>query len=114
LPGSGAFTSPLAAALGRLEAVTDDLTRHAAQDPAELGAAATDYLRLMALVALGWMWGRMALHALALGEAAQPFHRQKLAVARFYMARLLPQALGLEATISAGATTLMALEAEGF
>ena len=113
-PGSEAFTAPLAAALAGLENSTDQLHRRAAQDPAELGAAATDYLRLMALVALGWMWARMALHALALGDAAQPFHRRKLAVARFYMARLLPQTLGLEATISAGATTLMALESEGF
>ena len=80
----------------------------------DLGFEATDYLRFMALVALGWMWARMALHALALGDAAQLFHRRKLAVARFYMARLLPQTLGLEATISAGATTLMALESEDF
>ena len=114
LPGSEAFTAPIAAALGRLETVTDDLTRRAESNLAELGAAATEYLRLMALVSLGWMWGRMALHALALGEAAQPVHRQKLAVARFYMARLLPQTLGLEATISAGATTLITLKAEDF
>lgn len=114
LPGSEAFTAPLAAALAGLENSTDQLHRRAAQDPAELGAAATDYLRFMALVALGWMWARMALHALALGDAAQPFHRRKLAVARFYMARLLPQTLGLEAAISAGATTLMALEADDF
>lgn len=114
LPGSETFTAPLASALARLEAVTDDLTRRAAQDPAELGAAATDYLRFMALVALGWMWARMALHALALGEAAQPIHRRKLAVAGFYMARLLPQSLALEAGTSAGASTIMALDAEGF
>ncbi|MFC7554536.1 acyl-CoA dehydrogenase C-terminal domain-containing protein [Pseudoroseomonas wenyumeiae] len=48
-------------ALSRLEAATEALAARAAADPAEVGAAATDYLRFFALVALGWMWARMAL-----------------------------------------------------
>ena len=114
LPGAGDFTGPLAAALDRLEQVTDQVAERTRRDPAEAGAASVEYLRFMALVALGWMWARMALHALALGDAADPRHRRKLHVARFFMARLLPQTLALDASVSAGAAPVMAMAAEEF
>jgi hypothetical protein len=66
------------------------------------------------LVALGWMWARMACHALALGDAAAPLHRQKIAVARFFMTRILPQSVALELALQAGAAPLMELEADAF
>lgn len=69
IAGAGAVTAPLADGLARLERATAGLADRAAGDPAEVGAAATDYLRLFALVALGWMWARMACNALALGDA---------------------------------------------
>ena len=43
----------------------------------------------MGLVALGFMWARMA--ALAARRAEEDFYRAKLATARFFMARVLPQ-----------------------
>jgi alkylation response protein AidB-like acyl-CoA dehydrogenase len=114
IPGAAALTGPLAEALDRLERATAQLAERAAQDPAEPGAAATDYLRLMTLVALGWMWARMAIQALALRDAATPRDRHKLEVARFFMARLLPQTIGLEASLAAGARLIMALAADAF
>ena len=114
VPGADAFTGPLGAVLGRLERLTALLIARMAGDPAEAGAASTDYLRFMALVALGWMWARMALHALAMGDAAEARHRAKLDVARFFMARVLPQTLGLEAAAKAGSATLMAMAGEAF
>src|SRR3954454_15957246 len=80
----------------------------------DAGAAATDCLRLFALVAFGWMWARMAAAAAGLGEAATPVERRKLAVARFFVERMLPETKGLATAIEAGAPTLMALEAEAF
>ncbi len=114
LGGADTFTRPLDKALGRLERVTTHLGRLPDGDVAELGAAAADTLRLVALVALGWMWARMALHALALGEATEARHRHKLAVSQFFMARLLPQTLALEAAIVTGAAPLMALHDAAF
>ena len=73
-PAAGeALVVPVADALTRLEAATDRLLGAAA---CEAGAAATDYLRLFALVAFGWMWVRMAAAAAArrgglAGRAAQ-------------------------------------------
>jgi alkylation response protein AidB-like acyl-CoA dehydrogenase len=114
LPGSSTYTAPLADALNRLEAATTLLIEQSKSDARAAGAAATDYLRLMALVALGWMWTRMALQVLELGAGAQPRHSAKLVVARFFMERLLSQSLSLEASILAGPSTLMALDVENF
>ena len=114
LPGAEEFIGPLDAALDRLEQITEWVAERTRRDPAEAGAASVEYLRFMALVALGWMWARMALHALALGDAAEPRHQQKLHVARFFMTRLLPQTLALDATVTAGARPLMAMAAEEF
>ena len=102
---------PVADALTRLEAATDRLLGAAA---CEVGAAATDYLRLFALVAFGWMWARMAAAAAALGEAASPVERRKVTVARFFVERMLPETKGLAAAIEAGAPALMALEPADF
>jgi hypothetical protein len=59
IAGADAFTAPLSDGLMRLKRATARLAERAAADPAEVGAAATDYLRLFALIALGWMWTRM-------------------------------------------------------
>ncbi|HEY0836098.1 MAG TPA: acyl-CoA dehydrogenase [Azospirillum sp.] len=112
--GAGEFLAPLRGALTRLKVTTARLVDRAAADPAEAGAAATDYLRLFALTALGWMWARMALQALELGDAAGPRHRAKLEVARFFMARILPQTVALELALDAGAASLMRLDADAF
>jgi hypothetical protein len=59
------------------------------------GGAAVDYLRLFALVALGWMWVRMAA---APGDTPQ--HQAKRALAAFYAQRVLPQTEGLAAALA--------------
>jgi hypothetical protein len=110
-PAAGeALVVPVADALSRLEAATDGLLK---ATPGEAGAAATDYLRLFALVAFGWMWARMAAAA-GLGEAASPVERRKIPVARFFVERMLPETKGLAAAIEAGAPALMALEPADF
>ncbi len=98
-------------ALARLKHLTEEMLARGPH-PVETGAAATDYLRLFALVTYGWMWARMAREA-AKG-AATPLKRRKLALARFFAARLLPQTLSLEAAVRAGSAEIMALEAEMF
>lgn len=75
------------------------------------GAAAVDYLRLFALVAMGWMWTRMAVAA---GSGETALHQGKLAVADYYARRVLPQASGLAASIAAGEGAIMALAADAF
>lgn len=75
------------------------------------GAAAVDYLRLFALVSMGWMWARMAAAA---AEGNTPLHAAKISVADFFARRMLPQAQALAAALSEGEGPVMALAADAF
>jgi butyryl-CoA dehydrogenase len=99
------FVLPLSKAFGRLQQCTAEVARRGLGDPFEAGAAATDYLRLFGLVALGQVWARMAEAALDRAEE-DAFYAAKLATARFFFARILPQTGALSATILAGGATL--------
>ena len=104
-----ALVAPVAEALARLEAATERLAGAA---PLDAGAAATDYLRLFALVAFGWMWARMAAAATAIGVAATPAEKRKLVLARFYVERMLPQTLALAAALTHDSAAVMALQSD--
>jgi hypothetical protein len=110
------FVEPLDKALGRVQDAALFLLQNAMKNPDEAGAAASDLLRLMALTAMAFMWSRIAVAAhkgLATGND-NSFYQAKLATARFYIARVLPQTTSLNHQIKAGAATLMALPAEAF
>ncbi|WP_068087031.1 acyl-CoA dehydrogenase C-terminal domain-containing protein [Novosphingobium rosa] len=100
----------VAAAVGQALALLRDATAALKDaDAEEASGAAVDYLRLFALVAMGWMWARMAAVP---GDTPQ--HTAKRAVAQFYVRRILPQAEGLAAKLSAGSASLFLLPAEAF
>ena len=85
-------------AFGALQLATAEIAAKGMADPEEAGAAATEYLRLFGLVALGFMWARSAVIAadkLAQRGSDAAFYKAKLTTARFYMERILPQAGGL-------------------
>ncbi len=80
-------------------------------NPNNAGAGATDYLRMMGIVVVGWMWGRMAKVALAKiksGQGNQDFYKQKLVCAKYWMERLIPECPMLLERIQAGSETVMA------
>lgn len=106
--GELAITQPMREALKLLRGATASL-RGAAVDA--VGSAAVDYLRLFALVALGWMWVRIAAAA---AEGDLPLHSAKLALADYFAQRVLPQALGLASSIAAGEGPIMALTVDAF
>ncbi|MGR7997270.1 acyl-CoA dehydrogenase C-terminal domain-containing protein [Xanthobacter sp. ZOL 2024] len=108
---------PLSKAFGALQLATAHIAEKGLKDPEEAGAAATEYLRLFGLVALGYMWVRMADVAwqkkpTANGEAA--FYDAKITTARFYMEKLLPEVAALWGSIKAGKAAMMALEEAQF
>ena len=106
------FVNPLADLAGKLEKFTMEIGMKAMQNPDEAGAAAVDYLRVIGHLVFGYFWARMA--RVALGKEEDPFYRAKLATARFYFAKLMPETAGLMRSARAGASTLMALDAELF
>ena len=101
----------------RLQRATAHLGQAGMANPDEAGAGSADYLRLFALVAFGFMWAQMAKIALArLDDGADDaaFYETKLTTARFFMERLLPDTSALAQKVTAGAGTMMSLDAERF
>jgi butyryl-CoA dehydrogenase len=102
------FLAPLAASHDLLEDATRHIRERAAEHPGEAGAAAVDYLRLFALTALAYLWARAA--GLSLPKGNDGFHRAKLATARFFMQRILPDTASLHAKIISGAGPVMEMD----
>ncbi len=74
-------------------------------DASDVAAAAVDYLRLVALAAMGWAW----LRAARIAEAADPqdsFYANKIATAVFFLERAAPEAGMLLQRILLGARPL--------
>jgi acyl-CoA dehydrogenase len=93
------------------------LMQNALAKPDNGGAAATDYLGLFGLCALGYMWCRMVESAqakIASGNGAAERLKGKLVTARFFMERMLPETAAHLARIQAGAASTMELPAEAF
>jgi hypothetical protein len=86
--------------------------------PDNAGAGSTDYMHMFGLVALGYMWCRMAAAAndkLKGGANGADIHMNaKLATGRFFMERVLPETAAQLARIQAGADSTMALPADAF
>jgi hypothetical protein len=109
-PSMAEFLAPLGALLGDILKLTAELGAKAKNDPDEIGAAATPYLRLLGHLTFAWLWARMA--RVAHEHAGDVFYDAKLATARFYYARLLPETASLLQTASSGAANLMTISAE--
>ena len=112
-----AFTGPLQAALNDLQGATMWFMQNAFAKPDNAGAGATDYMHLLGLVAMGYMWARIAKAAAAKKrEDAGSAERMdgKLVTGRFFMERVLPETALRLNRIKAGADTTMALPVEAF
>ena len=109
---------PLGKALGHLQQATLWFAQNALAKPDNAGAGATDYMHLFGLVALGYMWARMAQAAsdkLAAGaDGAAERMNAKLITGRFFAERMLPETAAHLARIQAGAASTMDLPAEAF
>lgn len=109
------FVTPLARAFALLQKATAWIADNGRRDPDEAGAAASEYLRLFALVALAYLWARSAEIALQHGEEdGGGFYRAKLATARYFMQRILPQTVALHAGIVAGGSSISAFDDRDF
>ena len=110
--------APLAASLGHLQQATMWFMQNALAKPDNAGAGAHDYMHLLGLVCLGYMWAKMAKVAQdklkAGANGATDRMNAKLVTARFFMERSLPETAAHLARITSGADATMALSAEQF
>jgi alkylation response protein AidB-like acyl-CoA dehydrogenase len=111
------FVAPLQGALGHLQQATMWFMQNAFAKPDNAGAGAHEYMHLLGLVAMGYMWARIARAASvrkADGNGVGARMDAKLLTGRFFMERMLPETGALVARIAAGADTVMAMPAEAF
>jgi alkylation response protein AidB-like acyl-CoA dehydrogenase len=109
-PAMQEFVDPLAELGEKVAKLTAEIGLKAFGNADEVGAAATDYLRIVGHLVFAWLWARMARIALDRQGAGDPFYTAKLATARFYFARLLPETAALMRSVRAGAPSMMALD----
>jgi len=113
------FVFPLTKAFAKLQQSTAIIAQKGLKDPNEAGAASSDYLRQFALVALGYMWARMAKVADAklktdTDPGKKEFYDSKLKTARFFFERVLPEADARQKMVLSGAKSLMDMEETAF
>jgi len=104
------FVNPLAELGDKVTKLTTELGMKAFGNADEVGAAAVDYLRVCGHLVFAYFWARMAKVALAKVDSGDPFYKAKLATARFYFAKLLPETAGLIRSARAGLKPLMELD----
>jgi alkylation response protein AidB-like acyl-CoA dehydrogenase len=108
------FVDALAGAKAKLQDATMWLMQNGLQNPDNAGAASTDYLHLMGLTCLSYMWAMMAEAAYRKGPDSDPFLAAKIATGRYFLARVLPEADAHLSKLKTGAELLMTLPAEAF
>ena len=108
------FITPLGDIGDKVTKLTMEIGMKAFQNPDEVGAAAVPYLRVVGHLVFAYFFAQMAKIALAKEDSGEPFYKAKLATARFYFARLLPETAMLIRQARSGSANLMALDADLF
>ena len=92
------------------------LMQNGMSDPNNAGAGSVDYMHMMGLSTLAYMWARMAVVAQAKIDdgSNESFYKNKIITGRFFMLRMLPMLDAHLAKIKTGAEPVMALEEAAF
>ncbi len=108
------FIEPLADIAVKVQKLTMEIGMKAFQNKDEVGAAAVPYLRVVGHMVYAYFFAQMAKIALEKQDSGDKFYVSKLATARFYFAKLLPETAMLIRQARAGSASLMALDADLF
>jgi alkylation response protein AidB-like acyl-CoA dehydrogenase len=104
------FVNPLADLGDKVNKLTQEIGMKAFGNPDEVGAAAVDYLRVVGHMTFAYFFAQAAKIALAKKDSGDPFYTAKLATARFYFAKLLPETASLIRSCRAGLAPLMEMD----
>jgi len=104
------------AALAQLQQATMWLMANATKNPDNAGAASTDYLNLLGLTTLSFMWAKILKAVLARKAAGRSSEalEAKVTLAKFFNERVLPETAAQLARLTSGAATMMELPAAAF
>jgi hypothetical protein len=116
-PAIEPLLSQLAEVLAAARHVTTTLQQRIPSEPMLAGAVEADYLSLVGLLSMGYMWARTCHVARArMDDAAaeRSFYESKVALASFYCATAMPLAHASIARIRAGAEPVLAMPLEAY
>ncbi|MBL0319564.1 MAG: acyl-CoA dehydrogenase C-terminal domain-containing protein [Alphaproteobacteria bacterium] len=114
-PEMAEFNKPLYQAVTSLQQASLWIAQKGLTNPEDGAAAATDYLTMFGHVALGFHFAKMAELCLNKQKTnPSSFYQAKLATARFFIQKILPQHYGLLATITSGSKSIMEMEESHF
>jgi alkylation response protein AidB-like acyl-CoA dehydrogenase len=117
-PALALYLKPLKSGLEHLRQATMWFMQNALKKPDNAGAGSTDYMHLFGLVALGYMWGRIAKAAAEKlkggADGRADFYETRLTLGKYFMERTMPETAAHLARITTGADTIMAVKAEVF
>jgi alkylation response protein AidB-like acyl-CoA dehydrogenase len=104
------FTKPLADLGQKVQAFTMEIGMKGMQNPDEVGAAAVDYMRVVGHMVYAYLFAQSAKIALEKQGSGDTFYVAKLATARFYFAKLVPEVETAMITAKAGLKPLMEMD----
>lgn len=110
-----AFADQLRDSIAALQEATLWIASNGPKDPEQAAAAATPYLRLMALTVIAYLWSRMATVAakqIDSGGGNETFLNNKQTSAQYYYEKLLPETTWLLSDITSGKESMMAIPDE--
>ncbi len=107
------FVNPLADIGDKVQKLTMEIGMKAMQNQDEVGAASVPYQRVVGHMVFSYFWARMAKIALEKQEQ-DDFYKAKLATARFYFAKLLPETAGYIRQARAGVASLYEMQDDWF
>jgi len=99
------FIQSLKDSIDVLKRTTEYVLSESASDVNVIGAASCDYLNLLGLVTLNYLWVRMA--AVSSSKTDDHFYSSKVKTGQFFVQKLLPEIQGYAAKVRSGADSLM-------
>jgi len=104
------FITPLADIGDKVTKLSMEIGMKAFMNRDEVGGAAVPYLRVVGHLVFAYFFARMAKIALDKQSSGDDFYKAKLATARFYFARLLPETAMLIRQARSGVKNLMEMD----
>jgi hypothetical protein len=108
-PAMQEFVNPLGDIGDKVGKLTMEIGMKAMQNQDEVGAASVPYQRVVGHMVFAYFWARMAKIALE-NQDKDDFYKAKLATARFYFAKLLPETAGYIRQARAGVASLTEMQ----
>ena len=105
------FINPLENAFQEVMASTMWLMQNGLKDPENALASASDYLNLLALTSMTYMWARMAKFSIGKNE---PIHKNKIKTGRYFVEKVIPELLMYSKKVQAGKSSMMDMEVAEF